>query len=646
VSPTPEEILASLKDLPFEAFARKPPTEAEIPLKALQERAKAAVVSHRPITPEERFEAFERLGFHPHGLYLPNEAARRAPIKQRLEALGRIEATDERQSLYLELQAETARLEQEGVPGRWTGQQALARSRAKFRLTEWGRQSGKTLYAAHEALGIALVRPRSWVWVAAPTMTHVSRPFSYITGLIRDHGLKTKVYRDSAQDKYLELDNGSVIEGVSLDKPTASAGATVDFAVIDEAALIMEDAWYVSVLPPLSARDGSALLISSSSGGMGFFPQKVEEAKKEARERGSESAWEYFHGASWDVNFYRFPQGRQSRFLRNAEREMPWRDFLMSFGAIPLTDQDRIFPEFKPSIHVGDYPYNPEVPVRLTVDPSGGANPYAVAVIQDYGAYVVVIDEVYETHVTAEQVVERIERKPWREGVETALLDSAAGPAEVARWNGLGIPAFGLQNKPHIEERLPFLRNLLRDPLRFSILHRRKVNELLEDWGLDPDSDHELDEDRQKALAIQVEQSLADEYIAEADLRQLADCARLYVDKSCAWTIWEFENYRAQKRIKVNMNYGPLPRDYANHLMDALGYYAWQYHRTPLAAGGQVSTILPTDGPLPPLPKPQEGVVVPVELSEYQVRNRRMLDDLRRRPAVLAGPRFHLLPCR
>lgn len=646
-TPTEAEIWERLRNLPLEGFAKPAPLPAEVPLRALQDRARAAVTSYQPITPEERFRGFALLGFHPHGLYWPDDPAAKAAVKANLDEIGRIESTDERQSAYLALQAETERQQQEGVVGRWSGQQAVARSTAKFRLVEWGRQSGKTMYAAHEILGIALQRPRIHIWASAPTMLHVSRVFDYLVDLLRDQGIKTSVYRNSAQEKYLQLeDNETVIEGVTLDKPTASAGATLTFALVDEAALITEDAWYTSVLPPLSARDGSALLISSPYGGTGFFAEKIAEAKKEALEKGIESAWEFFHAASWEVNFYRFPQGRQSKFLKNAEREMPWRDFLMSFGAIPLSDQDRIFPEFKDRIHVGDYPYNPDLPVRLGVDPSGGANPYAVLAIQDYQDYIVAIDEIYETHVTAEQIIAQIEQKPWYEGIECAILDSAAGPAEIARWNGLGIRAFSLKNKPEINASLPFIRNLLRDPMRFSLLHRRKVNELLVEWGMEPDTDDQLDEDQQKTLAIQVEQSLTDEYITPQDLRELADCARLYVSRNCAWTIWEFKNYRAQKRIKIDMNFGPNPRDYSNHIMDALRYYAWQWHRTPMSAGGQVSTILPTDGPLPSIPRPQEGVVQPEPMTEVQFRNKMMLQDLRRRPTVTFGPKFGLLPCR
>lgn len=646
--PTEAEIWAKLRALPLEGFATKVPPPSAAPLKALQSRAQAELTSYQPITPEERFKGFARLGFHPHGLYWPDDLAARAAVKEKLDAAGALEETDARHAAYLALQAETADFETAGIPGKWSGQQAVARSTAKFRLVEWGRQSGKTMYSAHEVLGIALQRPRAHIWAAAPTMLHVSRVWGYIVNLLRDHGIKCSTLRDSAQEKYLELEeNETIIEGVTLEKPTASAGDTIIFALVDEAALISEDAWYVSILPPLSARDGSALLASSPYGGTGFFAEKVVEAKKEVREKGGESAWDFFHAASWEVNFYRFPQGRQSRFLKNAEREMPWRDFLMSFGAIPLSDQDRIFPEFKDRIHVGDYLYDPDLPVRLAVDPSGGANPYAVAAIQDYDDYIVIFDEIYETHVTAEQVIAQIRQKPWAGNIECAILDSAAGPAEIARWNGLGIRAFSLRNKPEINMRLPFVRNLLRDPMRFSILHRRKVNDQLAEWGLEPDTDHELDEDQQKTLAIQVEQSLTDEYITPEDMQALSDCARLYVSKNCAWTIWEFHNYRGQKRVKVDMNFGPNPRDHANHIMDALGYYAWQWHRTPLAAGGQISTILPTDGPLPEIPRPQEGVAEPVLLSDYQLRNRMTLIDLRRRrPTVAFGPVFGLLPCR
>jgi hypothetical protein len=108
-------------------------------LKAFKERAQARSGKFQPITVEERFRGFQRFGFRPHGIYLPNDHDHARTVRTHLtDVIGAIPDEDERLAAYYAFQDETSEWERAGVPGRWTGQQGVARSRARFRVVATG----------------------------------------------------------------------------------------------------------------------------------------------------------------------------------------------------------------------------------------------------------------------------------------------------------------------------------------------------------------------------------------------------------------------------------------------------------------------------------------------------------------------------
>ena len=283
-------------------------------MRPYMERAQARVFKFQPVTVEDRFTGFKLIHFQPHGLYIPEEPELKTGIEVRLKDIGRWEKEDDRLKAYLDLQQETEQLAKDGVLGAWVGQQALARSEARFRLAAWGRRGGKTKYAAAEALGIAMVRPRSTIWLAAPIAKLTGRAFDYVVESLIDLGMADDCrIQNQEQVKRAVLPNGSSIEGVSCENVLSMAGAAVDFCVLDEAAQIVPDVFYRGIIPPLTDRDGGALLISSYEGEGDFFSEKVLEVQAEAEKAKAKGAdfkpdWELFQGASYDMNFYAFPK--------------------------------------------------------------------------------------------------------------------------------------------------------------------------------------------------------------------------------------------------------------------------------------------------------------------------------------------------
>ncbi len=541
------------------------------PLADVRDRALARSARFVPVTVEERLASFVKIGYHPHGLFVPEDPEAKAELVNRIHMVGSIEHPNARMRAYFSLQDETELWERAGVPGKWTGQQAISRSPAAFRVAGMGRRAGKSFAASREVVGLILTRPGSSVWIAAPTMDLVSRVFDMVLALLADLGIEPARCRNSAQEKLIILLNGARVEGVSLDRPGSAAGAAVDFVVVDEAAQVEEEAFIHDILPPLTDRNGQALLISSWEGEEGFF---YEQARK-AMETGDED-WSVFTAPSWE-NFFEFPQGRKSPKIVRQEKITPPLEFLEWYGAIPSRRRGLVFPEFKEKVHVGGFLFNPEHPVKLAVDPSGGANPYAVLVLQDYGDLVIQIDEFYEPLVIAENVVAKLRTRPWWGKVTDVVMDSAS-PPEIWRWGAMGCPAYPVPEKPQIWQRLPYVRRLLRNPTRFHEFYRGKVNAILDQMGYQPDLDEELPPEKQRSLAIQVEESMSDQNLTEMDVEALRKCASFFVDRRCVNTIREFKNYSFGKERKTK-DPSENPQDKWNDAMDALGYYTWTYKR-------------------------------------------------------------------
>jgi hypothetical protein len=559
--------------------------QKKTPLDDFTRRAEARLARWTPYTVEDRFAAFKITGFHPHGIYLPDDKEQASRVNDALGRIGAVEDPERRLRLYYKLQDRTESWQTAGVPGHWTGQQGVCRSGARFRIDARGRRGGKTELAAQEALGVAITRPRASVWVAAPTMKLVGRAFDKMIEMVRDLGLETEICRNTLQEKLIVLKgNGSRIEGVSLDNIFSAAGASVDYAIVDEAAQLPPEAWYRAILPPLADRNGQALLISSWEGEGNFFydlvmdaQRRMEEARELALATGKDviPLWEMFTGPTWD-NFFAFPQGRNTATIKEAEATTPPIDFLEQYGAVPAKNREKVYTEFKERVHLGSFPYQPGRPVILVVDPSNGINPYGALAIQDFGDDWNVVDEFYDTGVITEQVSAIMRAKPYSGDVESVLMDSARED-EVVRWVNLGWPAVPV-DKPQVEDRIPYVRNQLRDPRRFFLFYMSRVRA---GWDLSVEQYYALPLAEQRNIAIQVEEALADPLLTVEDIEILRGCSHMHVNRdTCPNLVFEFNRYKYPKLTgDRSKNYQEKPQKAHDHLMDCAGYYCWTYKR-------------------------------------------------------------------
>ena len=569
---TLDTLLTEGFDLALLTAARSldPATKA---LQVMVERADARARKGTAFTVQERFEGFARLRFRPYGLYLPDDPGYRQALQQRQRLYGGYAQQDDRLKAYYALQDETEQLCRDGVPGVWTGQQAIARSETRFRIVAFSRRAGKTIYAAMEAMAIAILRPCSWIWITAPTLRLVTRCFEMVRELVAALGLPTLINRNTKDERLVQLENGSKFEGISLDDEESAAGASVDFAIVDEAKRLPKTAWTRGVLPPLSDKAGGALVLSSFRGTTNFFAEKVSDAKT-----GKDVAWEAFTGPSWQ-NFFVFPEGRESPVIQQAMREMAPREFLEEFGGVAIANEKLIIPEFRERVHLGDVPFTPGYPVVLMVDPSSGAQEYACLAIQDFGDQCHVLDEFYIAGALAEDAIAWAQRQPWNDMVKDIQIDNNA-PDEGERWAKAGYPAMCLEHKPHPNETYPIVRRLFRDPVRFFRFYEQRLDEILVGAGVTRLQFDDMVPEEQAPYVLEIEETLADTQLTAQWSAALRACSHIQIDRRCIHLADELLHYQYRKvRSGGTDVYTEEPLKKRDHLADCLRYFCWVFKR-------------------------------------------------------------------
>jgi phage terminase large subunit len=128
-----------------------------------------------------------------------------------------------------------------------------------------GRRTGKSFGAATLALA-KLLEPNTHVAVVAPNYNLSTIIWDYISNFIRQLGLETE--RFSTKDRVIVLSNGSVFRLLSVANRETLVGRGYHLVIIDEAAIIEDDGYFVrDIRPTLATYDNTRCLFISTPRG-------------------------------------------------------------------------------------------------------------------------------------------------------------------------------------------------------------------------------------------------------------------------------------------------------------------------------------------------------------------------------------------
>ena len=146
--------------------------------------------------------------------------------------------------------------------------QSIVGGKEKYHIASIGRQFGKSMMGMNLALYWGFNdSPCKILWVS-PVYSQANKVQKELMSAIAASGIvKSNNYSSSE----LELKNGSTIYFRSAERYDNIRGMTLDYAIIDEAAFIKDDAWSEAIKPTLLVRGKKVLFISTPKGKNWFY---------------------------------------------------------------------------------------------------------------------------------------------------------------------------------------------------------------------------------------------------------------------------------------------------------------------------------------------------------------------------------------
>ena len=276
-----------------------------------------------------------------------------------------------------------------------------------------GRRTGKSYGAAILAFA-KLLEPNQQVMVVAPNFSLSSIIWDYVTDLITQLGVECE--RFNQKDKIVKLINGSVFRLLSANNRDSLVGRAANLLIVDEAAIITNDEYFVRDLRPALSTftDSRCLWISTPRGKANYmYDYYMRGQNPEFEEWGS------------DIYTWRSNPKLSEKDIEEAKRSMTRALYLQEYECEWTTTESQIYEYLDQNKHLGEYKNHRFLEVIAGLD-VGYRDPNAFVVIGFDGTTYYILDEYVSQESTTSQLAEVIKEKieQWR--IDNIYIDSAA----------------------------------------------------------------------------------------------------------------------------------------------------------------------------------------------------------------------------
>lgn len=300
-------------------------------------------------------------------------------------------------------------------------------SPARFKILNWGRRTGKSLFAMNHTLIEATKRVGRY-WIVAPTYRQAKN--IYWLDVLPNTIPKELIAKKNESELIIHLINGSLIELKGADNPDSLRGAGIKGLILDEYAFMSPSVWETILRPTLVDSGGWAIFISTPNG-FNHFYDLAEYAQ-------GHDSYFYSHATSYDnphIPNQEIDDLRDDYIAKGKENEF-YQEYMGEFRKM----SGLVYKTFDRKIHVVDPKDVPETGTHLLSVDFGYTNPMAaVFVLVDRDDNWWVYDELYDTGLVTEQAVNIIQTKMGQHRFSTMVGDSAAAQ-EIANFNNAGLP--------------------------------------------------------------------------------------------------------------------------------------------------------------------------------------------------------------
>lgn len=299
-------------------------------------------------------------------------------------------------------------------------QMTVFKSEARFRVVVAGRRWGKT--ALSRVLIITRAKKKkSKIWYVAPTYK-MAKQIMW-TDLLEAIP-KRWIRKVNETNMAITLVNGTRIELKGADKGDSLRGVGVDFLVLDEFQDIDEETWTKVLRPTLADRRGHAIFIGTPKAYNYLYEiyRKGQDARNIARK-----LWE-----SWQFPTITSPFIPISE-IEAARADMDEKSFKQEFEASFETMSGRVYYPFDRNEHVGQYAFNPKLPIWVGMD--FNIDPMSTVIFQPQrNGELWAIDEIVLFGSNTEEICDELEKRYWRHQVQIVVYpDPAGGQRQHAR---------------------------------------------------------------------------------------------------------------------------------------------------------------------------------------------------------------------
>ena len=302
----------------------------------------------------------------------------------------------------------------------------------KFNESQWGmveglenyrfwthisaRRTGKSLAAGILALA-KLLEPNKQVMVVAPNFTLSSIIWDYVTDMIRN--LQLEVDRFNQKDKIVKLINGSTFRLLSANNRDSLVGRAAHLIIVDEAAIIQDDEYFVRDLRPALSTypDSRALFISTPRGKTNYLYNYYLRGQDDDFEDWGSSVYTWRSNPLLSVKDIEEARKSSSKKLFAQEYECDWSTSEMQVYNL---DERR---------HLTDLTWVKENPNRFEYIAGldvGYRDQNAFIVIATDGENFYVIDEYISNEVTTSEIAANVKELEEKWGINMIYIDSSA----------------------------------------------------------------------------------------------------------------------------------------------------------------------------------------------------------------------------
>lgn len=282
----------------------------------------------------------------------------------------------------------------------------------RFKVVVAGRRWGKTKLAAGWLIAGAK-KARSVNWYIAPSYTMAKQ---IIWQDLKNSVNMSQVKRIYDSDLRIVFKNGALIQCKGADNPDSLRGVALDRVCMDEFQDIQPEAWQEAIRPTLTSTGGIALIIGTPKA----FNHLYVLYRKGQSDSPDDAEWK-----SWQFPTISSPFIPKSE-IESAKRDMDIKSFRQEFLANFEGMTGRVYHAFDREHHVGDYKFNPDLPIWIGQD--FNVDPMTSCIMQKQkNGEIWVVDELFLPNSNVEEVCRELERRYWRHQKEIQVYPDPSG---------------------------------------------------------------------------------------------------------------------------------------------------------------------------------------------------------------------------